>query len=41
MKKFYGVVTPLSTPMCADESVDYDRLESLCRFLIEKGVNGR
>ena len=40
MKKFYGVVTPLSTPMCADENVDYDSLESLCHFLIEKGING-
>ena len=40
MKKFYGVVTPLSTPMCADENVDYDSLESLCLFLIEKGING-
>ena len=40
MKKFYGVVTPLSTPMCMDESVDYDSLESLCHFLIEKGING-
>ena len=40
MKNFYGVVTPLSTPMCADENVDYDSLESLCHFLIEKGING-
>ena len=26
--------------MCADENVDYDSLESLCHFLIEKGING-
>lgn len=40
MKKLEGVITPLSTPMDEKERVDYDSLEELCRFLIEKGING-
>lgn len=40
MKKLFGVVTPLSTPMDEQENVDYGSLENLCRYLIDKGVNG-
>lgn len=40
MKKLTGVVTPLSTPMDEDGQVDYDGLENLCRYLIERGING-
>lgn len=40
MKKLKGVITPLSTPMDREGRVDYDSLEELCRFLIEKGING-
>ncbi len=40
MKKLRGVITPLSTPMDEKERVDYDSLEELCSFLIEKGING-
>ena len=40
MKKLEGVITPLSTPMDEKERVDYDSLENLCNYLIEKGING-
>ena len=40
MKKFFGVVTPLVTPMTGNEAVDYDSLENLCDYLVKKGING-
>lgn len=40
MKKLYGVVTPLSTPMDEQGRIDYDSLENLCQYLIDQGVNG-
>ena len=40
MKKLYGVVTPLSTPMDEQGEIDYDSLENLCHYLIGQGVNG-
>ena len=40
MKKMFGVNVPLSTPMDDMQRVDYASLESLCHFLIEKGVHG-
>lgn len=40
MKKFFGAVTPLVTPMDKSGAVDYDSLESLCLYLVEKGING-
>jgi len=40
MKKLFGVVTPLSTPMDQKEHVDYDSLENLCKYLIDHGING-
>ena len=40
VKKLYGVVTPISTPMDEHGAVDYDSLENLCRYLVDQGVNG-
>lgn len=40
MKKMRGVITPISTPMNEDQSVDFHSLKRLCDFLIEKGVYG-
>ena len=40
MKKMLGVNTPISAPMTEDQKIDYASLESLCEFLIEKGVHG-
>ncbi len=40
MKKMFGVNTPISAPMTEDQKIDYASLESLCEFLIEKGVHG-
>lgn len=40
MKKFSGVVTPLSTPMDKDGRIDFDSLENLCRYLADRGING-
>ena len=40
MKKMYGVNVPISTPMLENGEVDYKGLESLCEYLIEKGIHG-
>lgn len=40
MKKMYGINTPIPCPMTEDERLDVGSLESLCNFLIEKGVHG-
>ena len=40
MKKLYGVNTPISAPMTEDQKLDFKSLESLCEFLIGKGVHG-
>lgn len=40
MKKMVGVNTPVSTPMLEDQQIDYESLKSLCKYLIEKGMDG-
>ena len=38
MKKLHGVITAMTTPFCADGSVDVKALEAQAEFLIQKGV---
>lgn len=40
MKKMFGVNTPISAPMTEGQAIDYASLETLCEYLIEKGVHG-
>lgn len=40
MKKLYGVVTPIITPLTEDGQVDYRSLENLTTSLIERGSDG-
>lgn len=40
MKTMKGVNVPISCPMTPDQQVDYKSLESLCEYLIDKGVHG-
>lgn len=40
MKKLYGVITPIITPLTEDEQVDYRSLENLTTSLIERGSDG-
>lgn len=40
MKKLYGVVSPIITPLSEGGGVDYDSLRSLTRSLIERGSDG-
>jgi 4-hydroxy-tetrahydrodipicolinate synthase len=40
LKKFIGVNTPISCPMKKNQQLDYESLERLCLYLIQKGVNG-
>lgn len=39
MKKMYGVITAMTTPLTADNKVDTQAIEQHVEFLIEKGVN--
>lgn len=39
MKKMYGVITAMTTPLTADNKVDTKAIEQHVEFLIEKGVN--
>ena len=39
MKKLYGVVTPVITPLTENDTVDVESLENLTDYLIEKGIN--
>ncbi len=38
--KFEGIYTPIVTPYRDDFSIDYDRLNEIVEFLIERGVSG-
>lgn len=39
MKHLYGVTTAMVTPFGQDGTIDYDKVERLTEFLIEKGVH--
>lgn len=39
MKKLYGVVVPVVTPLDKDNRVDVKALTDLCEFLIKKGIH--
>ena len=39
MKKLYGVVVPVITPLDKDDKVDVKALTDLCEFLIKKGIH--
>lgn len=39
MRKMYGVITAMTTPLTADNKVDTQAIEQHVEFLIEKGVN--
>ena len=39
MKRMYGIIVPMITPIKPDGSVDYESVESLSDYLVQKGVN--
>lgn len=39
MKKLYGITTAMITPFNDDDTINYDSIEALTDFLVEKGVH--